>query len=187
MAFLWLLSCFAFIGASYGSRDPASEPELSIVPRIINGKDAGSSSSPWHVSLENSSGKLICGGSLINRNWVITAARCRVRVYDWVVAGLHDRRAYGNKIQFLKIGKIFRYPEFNISTFYGDFALLKLITQVNFQRTVSAIALPSVDDRFSAGSQCKIVGWGHTRRHGYRSCTLVLLSEVVVVVVGEQG
>ncbi|XP_054553604.1 chymotrypsinogen B-like [Talpa occidentalis] len=162
MAFLWFLSCFILIGASYGSEAPASEPELSIKPRIINGVGARPGSSPWHVSLESPSGGLLCGGSLISRNWVITAAHCPVMTSDWVVAGMFDRRAYGNKIQYLRIAQIFKHPEYHHSTFYGDISLLKLATPADFHRLVSPIALPNVDDRFSVSSQCKIMGWGLT-------------------------
>ncbi|KAG8504617.1 Chymotrypsinogen B [Galemys pyrenaicus] len=167
MALLWLLSCFALIGASFGSGAPASDPELSIMPRVINGMDAVTMY-PWHVSLEDPSGKLLCGGSLIGQNWVITAANCNIRVYDWVVAGLHDRKKYGNKIQYIKIGKIFRHPEFNLSTLYADVALLKLTTNIGIQRTVAPVALPTADDTFPVGSECKIMGWGTVRHNSRR-------------------
>ncbi|KAG8524995.1 Chymotrypsinogen 2 [Galemys pyrenaicus] len=149
-----------------GSGAPAGDPELSIMPRILNGMDAVTVY-PWHVSLEKSSGQLICGGSLISRNWVITAAHCIIRANDWVVAGLHDRKKYGNKIQYIKISKVIRHPEFNISTLYGDVSLLKLKTNIAMQRSVFPIALPRADDTFPVGSECKIMGWG-TVRHTSR-------------------
>ncbi|KAK5909065.1 hypothetical protein CgunFtcFv8_017068 [Champsocephalus gunnari] len=51
MAFLWIVSCLAFVSAAYGCGTPAITPE---------------------VSLQQSSGFHFCGGSLINENWVVT-------------------------------------------------------------------------------------------------------------------
>ncbi|KAG8508894.1 Chymotrypsinogen 2 [Galemys pyrenaicus] len=170
-----------------GSGAPAGDPELSIMPRILNGMDAVTVY-PWHVSLEKSSGKPLCGGSLISRNWVITVANCRVRARDWAVAGLHDRRAYGNKIQYIKISKVIRHPEFNNITLYADLALLKLTTNVAFYRTVAPIALPMADDTFPVGSECKIMGWGYIRHNRRRKpdklqeATVPILSNTECVV-----
>lgn len=54
----------------------------SIEPVIINGSLAQTNQFPWHVSIigTNLSGqKLLCGGSLIAREWVTTAAHCVVK------------------------------------------------------------------------------------------------------------
>ncbi|XP_004690229.1 PREDICTED: chymotrypsinogen B-like [Condylura cristata] len=163
MALLRLLSCVTLIGTHFGSGAPASDLELSITPRIINGTDAVPGAWPWHVSLQSPTGFPLCGGSLINSKWVITAAHCSVTTSNLVMAGQYDRRSFKDDIQLVKISKIFRHPKFKYSKAVNDIALLKLVVPFHWSKTVSPIALPSVDDMFRAGTLCAIMGWGDTQ------------------------
>ena len=43
--------------------------------RVVNGENATPHSWPWQISLRVN-GRHICGGSLIDREWVVTAAHC---------------------------------------------------------------------------------------------------------------
>merc|ERR1712154_591862 len=61
--------------------------------RIIGGEEAPPHEFPWQISLRNL-GSHICGGSIINKNQVITAAHCvegALPILDSVVAGAHHR------------------------------------------------------------------------------------------------
>ncbi|XP_037372052.1 chymotrypsinogen B-like [Talpa occidentalis] len=149
-----------------GSGAPASEPELSIEPRIINGEDAAPGSWPWHVMLQTSNGHLLCGGSLINENWVITSAYCKFTTSNQVVAGLFDKSSREDDFQILNISQIFRHHNFNLRTLYSDIALLKLATPALFHNNVSPVPLPSLSDEFPPDIMCTIIGWGKTRIHG---------------------
>lgn len=44
--------------------------------RIVGGSAASVNSWPWQVMLMDNSGRQFCGGSLIERYWVVTAAHC---------------------------------------------------------------------------------------------------------------
>ena len=43
--------------------------------RVVNGENAQPHSWPWQISLRVN-GLHICGGSLIDKEWVVTAAHC---------------------------------------------------------------------------------------------------------------
>nr|XP_020138168.1 chymotrypsinogen B-like [Microcebus murinus] len=108
MVFLWLLSCFALVGAAFGCGVPAISPVLTGLSRIVNGEDAVPGSWPWQVSLQDKTGFHFCGGSLISEDWVVTAAHCGVKTTDQVVAGEFDQGSDEENIQVLKIAKVRR-------------------------------------------------------------------------------
>ena len=49
-----------------------------IASRIVGGTVADANSWPWQVMVTNNSGYQFCGGSLVDPNWVVTAAHCVV-------------------------------------------------------------------------------------------------------------
>ncbi|EPY85068.1 chymotrypsinogen B precursor [Camelus ferus] len=169
MVFLWFLSCFTLVGASFSCGVPTIQPVLSGLSRIINGEDAVPGSWPWQVSLQDSTGFHFCGGSLISEDWVVTAAHCGVTTSDVVVAGEFDQGSDAEDIQVLTIAKVFKNPNFSLLTVLNDITLLKLSTPARFSQTVSAVCLPSADDDFPAGMQCATTGWGKTKYNAIKT------------------
>uniref|UniRef100_A0A673UWW0 Peptidase S1 domain-containing protein n=1 Tax=Suricata suricatta TaxID=37032 RepID=A0A673UWW0_SURSU len=170
MAFLWLLSCFALVGAAFGDCGlPAIKPVLNGLSRIVNGEDAVPGSWPWQVSLQDSTGFHFCGGSLISEDWVVTAAHCGVRTSHLVVAGEFDQGASEENIQVLKIAQVFKNPKFNMLTIRNDITLLKLATPARFSETVSPVCLPAASDEFPPGLLCATTGWGKTKHNANKT------------------
>uniref|UniRef100_A0A8C1CFS8 chymotrypsin n=1 Tax=Cyprinus carpio carpio TaxID=630221 RepID=A0A8C1CFS8_CYPCA len=173
MAFLWILSCLAFLGAAYGCGVPAIPPVVSGYSRIVNGEEAWPHSWPWQVSLQVKSvsktkafkynGFHFCGGSLINERWVVTAAHCNVRTSNHVILGEHNRLSNAESIQTISIGKAIMHPYYNSYTFDNDILLIKLATPAKLNTHVSPVCLPETFDDFPGGMKCVTSGWGLTR------------------------
>ncbi|XP_076144183.1 serine protease [Alosa pseudoharengus] len=163
MAFLWLVSCFAFISAAYGCGIPAISPIVSGYAKIVNGEEAVPHSWPWQVSLQDWSGFHFCGGSLINENWVVTAAHCSVRTSHRVIVGEHNKGAAGEDIQTMKVQKVFTHPQWNANTINNDIALIKLASPVSMNAHVSPVCLAETSDNFAPGMTCVTSGWGLLR------------------------
>merc|ERR1711953_232025 len=83
-----------FAGLSLVAAKPQFGKDLRLAEgRIIGGEEAPKHEFPWQVSLK-SLGSHICGGSIVNRNQVITAAHCcegQLALFDRIIAGAHDR------------------------------------------------------------------------------------------------
>uniref|UniRef100_A0A6I8NJM9 chymotrypsin n=2 Tax=Ornithorhynchus anatinus TaxID=9258 RepID=A0A6I8NJM9_ORNAN len=163
MTFLWLLSCLALVGSSFGCGVPAIQPVLSGLSRIVNGEDAVPGSWPWQVSLQDKTGFHFCGGSLISKDWVVTAAHCAVSTSHLVIAGEFDHSSEEEDIQVLKIAKVFKNPKFNMFTIRSDITLLRLASPAQLSDTVSPVCLPSSSDEFPVDSTCVTTGWGLTK------------------------
>ncbi|NXT21241.1 CTR2 protein, partial [Syrrhaptes paradoxus] len=170
MALLWLLSCLALAGSARAALPscgvPAITPVIRGYNRIVNGESAVPGSWPWQVSLQRNDNFHFCGGSLINENWVITAAHCQVRTTDTVVVGAYDQDSPSPDEQRLAIQKVFRNPKYGLLTNRNDITLIKLATPARLSATVSPVCLPQATDDFPGGMNCVTTGWGLTDPNG---------------------
>ncbi|KAL1007731.1 hypothetical protein UPYG_G00090840 [Umbra pygmaea] len=160
---LLILSCLAFAGAAYGCGVPAIQPVISGYARIVNGEEAMPHSWPWQVSLQDSTGFHFCGGSLINENWVVTAAHCGLKTSHSVILGEHDRSSNAESIQTIRVGKVFKHPNYNGFTINNDITLIKLATPAVLGPRVSPVCVAETNDNFEGGMKCVTSGWGLTR------------------------
>ncbi|XP_040982203.1 chymotrypsin-like protease CTRL-1 isoform X1 [Aquila chrysaetos chrysaetos] len=109
MAFLWAVACLALASTVSGCGVPAISPSVHYSERIINGQNAVPGSWPWQVSLQTRSGSHFCGGSLINENWVVTAAHCEFNPYSHVVIlGQYDRNSNTESTQVKTVVRVSR-------------------------------------------------------------------------------
>lgn len=135
--------------------------------RIVGGSKTASGAWPWQVAVY--SGKqIICGGTLIDKEFVLTAAHC-LRSEMLIVAGEYNLSEKDGSEQERKVHRIFRHPNYNDKDVDNDIALLKLSSPLRLKRDeVWPACLPEQNEELSADTQAKIVGWGATsyRRQG---------------------
>ncbi|XP_070823426.1 trypsin-1-like [Chaetodon trifascialis] len=136
------------IGAAFAAEDD----------KIIGGYECARHSEPHQVSLNT--GYHFCGGSLVNENWVVSAAHCyRSRIE--VRLGEHNIRINENTEQFISSSRIIRHPNYGTNGYNNDIMLIKLSRPAVFNQYVQPVPLPT--SCAPAGTMCKVSGWGDTR------------------------
>jgi len=140
-------------------------PSGAVVPLIVGGSPTSITQVPWQVSI--SAGGNLCGGSLINVDWVVTAAHCVAGVAPTslsVYSGI-DQLSQRSSANRSSVSNILIHPNWNGTIFLADIALLQLSAPVTLSDKIQLISLPSTVDPATwpaKGTSAFITGWGST-------------------------
>ncbi|NXJ96003.1 CTRL protease, partial [Corythaixoides concolor] len=142
---------------------PAVSPSVQYSERIINGRNAVPGPWPWQVSSslfapQTSSGSHFCSSSLIDENWVVTAAHCAFDPSsNVVVLREYDLGSNAESVQVKTVAKVVTDPGWNSDSLNNDMALLKLSSpaQLAPRASPASLALPATLRRVTTG-------WGRT-------------------------
>merc|ERR1712212_1147272 len=111
----------------------------------------------------------MCGGTIVNKKFVITAAHCYNSMFTdlRVIVGEHnlcDGVNEGGKV--IKVKKITLHPDYNSKKVDNDIAVLELAEDLTFTDKIKPACLPSSETKDYSGSASTISGWGGTIGYG---------------------
>merc|ERR1712141_898166 len=133
-------------------KNPRSTPLSRGGGKIVGGEDAYYGEFPHQIMLLRGGpdGSLMCGGSLISSDWVVTAAHCcdgQSASRLGVAVGAHNLYS----------------DDWNVE---NDICLLQLESSATMGSHVGTISLPSQNEEYAAGTMCTVTGWGTTSEGG---------------------
>merc|ERR1712136_522094 len=152
------------------------------------GSNAQRGSLPWQVSLQ--SWGHFCGGTIIGKRWILTAAHCFTRGSNGVkvVAGEHNLRYTEGSEQKIYVERHFTHPSYGSRSQKNDITLLKLSTDLRFDSYTQPACLPKLADEnhdYAPGTNVIVSGWGSTRANYAARSSPSVLQEVSVPLISD--
>jgi len=154
----------------------------NINPRIVGGVPTKIEDNPWQVALVHGDTpdfvrEQFCGGSLIQKNIVLTAAHC----VDWLASSkgvdiVAGTTYFSNGGERIDVKEIKIHPNWNPSTNSNDFAILILDGDSVLGKSISL----TEGDELVSGSDVIVSGWGRLSEGGASSQILMHVAVPVV-------
>ncbi|XP_024407051.2 granzyme B-like [Desmodus rotundus] len=138
---------------------------------IIGGHEAKPHSHPYMAYLNIQDEKKMCGGVLVQKNFVLTAAHCNGRLIN-VTLGAHNIQKQEKTQQVIQVKRTIPHPDYNAKNFSNDIMLLQLEKNIKPTKTVKPLCLPRGEGRLWPGQNCTVAGWGKVAPQGRSSDTL---------------
>ncbi|ESO00024.1 hypothetical protein HELRODRAFT_176328 [Helobdella robusta] len=167
------------VGYDYYICACGSRPLNSSLPYssyIINGLAASAGAWPWLGLFETATS--LCGATLINHNWALTAAHCVLDTQGTIKTGT-TTVTFGSTLLDYKtdpqaesyvVESFLVHPEYTGSTgndIVADFALMKLARSVVYTNFIAPVCLPGPNDNNNLDLKYKVcasIGFGNTNK-----------------------
>ncbi len=142
----------------------------ALAQRVIGGENAQEGAYPWMVGLADASKNSLeeahfCGGTLIDRYWVLTAAHCIDDLSSLfidsldVFLGANDLINPQSGYERIRVKNSYVHPAFGSgSPFQFDIALLELSSPSD--QFPIELADQGDESLYDAGTPAKVLGWG---------------------------
>merc|ERR1719180_613031 len=151
---------------------------VSSSDRIVGGKEVNPKYKfPYQVLVSpcTSQGCLMCGGTILNKRYVVTAAHClyagktlmtlKGGAKFRVMLGEHDHCKATSS--FVLASAVHKHPKFNLNDASGDndIAILKLSKDLTFSDKIKPVCLPTSATKDYSGKASTVSGWGGTKAY----------------------
>ena len=137
---------------------------MDLNNRIIGGITA-EKPIPWQVQVRKyRNSEVYCGGTIINRYTILSAAHCPIKRNQFIVAGVVG---ISNVLQMRQIKKVINHPEYT-GLPKNDICIVKLYQPLKFRENFIGNACLPPSSSFAPPSRAVVSGWGFTKNGTYR-------------------
>ncbi|XP_037732686.1 chymotrypsin-1 [Drosophila subpulchrella] len=139
--------------------------------RVVGGVDSPTGFAPYQVSIMNTFGEHVCGGSILNEEWILTAAHCM----EWPIQFL---KIITGTLDFTHPGAEYLVDKSKVHcshdkpAYHNDIALIHTAKPIVFDALTQPIRLASKGSLPKAGDKLTLTGWGSTKTWGRYSTQL---------------
>ncbi|KAG1650947.1 Serine proteinase stubble [Nymphon striatum] len=137
--------------------------------KVVGGSQANPGQYPWVVSIRLQANALLnpvhfCGGVIIGRKWILTAAHCIARYkssrFTIRVGSFYRSNDNDPLLEDFKVKKIILHPSYTYPNYYNDIAIMKLDRSITYKGShVLPICLPPHESDY-VGVNAIVAGWG---------------------------
>ncbi|KQS62507.1 uncharacterized protein Dere_GG27164 [Drosophila erecta] len=156
--------------------DEGCTPKMSF--KIAGGVPASRSESPWMTAIYNRLKIFLCGGTLITKNYVLTAAHCIIdQTALYVRLGVKDTFCFKGQCldsNWNDVVKATIHYDFDPTTMLNDIGVLILKKEVKFNARIWPICIMLDDKINSSGFMTySAFGWGSTHPNNTESSPIL--------------
>uniref|UniRef100_A0A6I8QLR8 Acrosin n=1 Tax=Xenopus tropicalis TaxID=8364 RepID=A0A6I8QLR8_XENTR len=137
--------------------------------RIVGGVNSQPGAWPWLVSIQAWRGSdygHFCGGTILNNQWILTAAHCLIdykTTFDTirVVIGARKLSKLGSETQIRKVKQLILHEKYLREGKHSyDIGLILLDEPIKFNDYTQRACLPSASLNVAQKTNCYVAGWG---------------------------
>ncbi|XP_050071933.1 transmembrane protease serine 9-like [Anopheles maculipalpis] len=177
-SFVLIGAIFSACGFStpYAQHHPleCGERKVKTVYLVQHGSETKEGHWPWHTALyhwEKNAFEYVCGGSIIDRNTILTAAHCLYTTRGQikldklsVQVGRNQLSEASTRSQEHQAEQLIIHPGFSPNNVADDIALIKLATDITMTRYIQPVCLWNMEpnQELIVGRNGTVVGFGLT-------------------------
>ncbi|KAE8633343.1 hypothetical protein XENTR_v10001851, partial [Xenopus tropicalis] len=144
--------------------------------RIVGGVNSQPGAWPWLVSIQAWRGSdygHFCGGTILNNQWILTAAHCLIdykTTFDTirVVIGARKLSKLGSETQIRKVKQLILHEKYLREGKHSyDIGLILLDEPIKFNDYTQRACLPSASLNVAQKTNCYVAGWGVLEEKAY--------------------
>ncbi|XP_047612048.1 coagulation factor X isoform X1 [Phacochoerus africanus] len=158
---------------------PEEDEDESSLVRIVGGRDCREGECPWQALLVNEENEGFCGGTILSKFHVLTAAHClhQAKKFKVRVGDRNLEKEEGDEAAH-EVEVTVKHSRFVRETYDFDIAVLKLKTPIAFRTNVAPACLPEknwAEATLLTQKTGIVSGFGRTHERGRPSSTLKML------------